>query len=146
MGRDHDGYAGDRDAGAPAARGGDDRGLPRGGRVHPPRAWTTASPNEGSLALRVRIGGTTILFTGDAEREAEAAMLDRRAAIAAVVLKVPHHGSRTSSATPFVTAVGPTLAVASLGAENRFGHPAPDVVARYRAAGVAFARPTAAAP
>ena len=104
------------------------------------RAWTTASPNEGSLALRVRIGGTAILFTGDAEREAEAAMLDRRDTVAAVVLKVPHHGSRTSSAAPFVAAVAPTLAVASLGAENRFGHPARDVVARYRAAGVAFAR------
>jgi competence protein ComEC len=108
--------------------------------VHPPRAWTTASPNEGSLALRVRVGGTAILFTGDAERDAEAAMLDRRDDLAAVVLKVPHHGSRTSSAARVVAAVAPCLAVASLGAENRFGHPAPDVVARYRAAGVAFAR------
>jgi competence protein ComEC len=108
--------------------------------VHPPRAWTTASPNEGSLALRVRVAGTAILFTGDAERDAEAAMLARPLALAAAVLKVPHHGSRTSSAAPFVAAVAPNLAVASLGAENRFGHPAPDVVARYRAAGVAFAR------
>jgi competence protein ComEC len=108
--------------------------------LHPPRAWTTASPNEGSLVLRVHVGATAMLFTGDAERDAEAAMLDRRDALGAVVLKVPHHGSRTSSAAPFVAAVAPDLAVASLGAENRFGHPAPDVVARYRTAGVAFAR------
>jgi competence protein ComEC len=108
--------------------------------VHPPRAWTTAPPNEGSLVLRLRVGGTAVLFTGDAEREAEDAMLDRRDLLPAAVLKVPHHGSRTSSAAPFVGAVAPELAVASLGADNRFGHPAPDVVARYRAAGVAFAR------
>jgi competence protein ComEC len=115
-------------------------GFPEVDVLHPPPTWTTASPNEGSLALRVRVGGTAILFTGDAERDAEAAMLDRPEALAATVLKVPHHGSRTSSAAPFVAAVGPELAVASLGAENRFGHPAPDVVARYRAAGVPFAR------
>jgi len=108
--------------------------------VHPPRSWTTASPNEGSLVLRVRVGATAMLFTGDAERDAEAAMLARPGALAATVLKVPHHGSRTSSATAFVARVGPALGVMSLGAENRFGHPAPDVVARYAAAGVAVAR------
>jgi len=108
--------------------------------LHPPRAWSTASPNEGSLVLRIRVDGTAFLFTGDAERDAEAAMLERPDALAAAVLKVPHHGSRTSSAAPFVAAVGPAVAVASLGAENRFGHPAPDVVARYRAAGVGFVR------
>ena len=52
--------------------------------VHPPRTWTTASPNEGSLVLRVRVGPTSILFTGDAERDAEAAMLDRSNALGAV--------------------------------------------------------------
>ena len=130
MGRDHDGATRQRDAGRVLRAGDTIAGFPEVDVLHPPHAWTTASPNEGSLVLRIRIAGTAILFTGDAERDAEAAMLARPEALAATVLKVPHHGSRTSSAAPFVAAVAPALAVASLGAENRFGHPAPDVVAR----------------
>jgi competence protein ComEC len=108
--------------------------------VHPPAGWTAASLNEGSLVLRVRVGAAAVLFTGDAERAAEDAMLARPATLGAAVLKVPHHGSRTSSAWPFVAAVAPTAAVASLGAENRFGHPAPEVTARYARAGVGLYR------
>jgi competence protein ComEC len=108
--------------------------------LHPPAGWAAPSLNEGSLVLRVRDGETAVLFTGDAERAAEAAMLERPEALAAAVLKVPHHGSLTSSAPAFVTAVGPHAAVASAGADNRFGHPAPAIEARYRAAGIPFYR------
>jgi competence protein ComEC len=108
--------------------------------VHPPAAWTTASLNEGSLVIRVRVGHAAMLFTGDAERDAEAAMLMRPDRLGAAVLKVPHHGSRTSSSWPFVTTVDPAVAVMSLGVDNRFGHPAPDVEARYARRGVAVYR------
>ncbi len=108
--------------------------------VHPPAAWTTASLNEGSLVIRVRVGQAAMLFTGDAERDAEAAMLARPDRLGATVLKVPHHGSRTSSSGPFVSGVDPAVAVISLGADNRFGHPAPDVEARYARRGVAVYR------
>ena len=52
------------------------------------------------------------------------------------VLLVPHHGSRTSSSAPFLAALRPALAIVSAGWRNRFGHPHPEVLARYAAAGV----------
>jgi competence protein ComEC len=104
--------------------------------LHPPAGWSAPSLNDGSLVLRVRVGTAAVLLTGDAERAAEEAMLVRADALGAAVLKAPHHASRTSSAAPFVRAVGPAAAVMSLGADNRFGHPAPEVTARYVRAGV----------
>ena len=62
------------------------------------------------------------------------------AALAADVLKVPHHGSRTSSAPAFLDTVRPRVAVISVGAENRYHLPAPEVEARYRARGVCLLR------
>jgi competence protein ComEC len=58
----------------------------------------------------------------------------------AAVLKVPHHGSRTSSTPRFVAAVDPALAVISVGADNRYGLPAPEVEERYRAGGACVLR------
>jgi competence protein ComEC len=108
--------------------------------LHPPRGWAAPSLNDGSLVLRVRDGATAIVLAGDAERRAETTMVDDARPLAATVLKVPHHGSRTSSTWPFVRAVGPVIAVASLGADNRFGHPAPEVAARYEAIGTRWLR------
>jgi competence protein ComEC len=65
--------------------------------------------------------------------------------LAATVLKAPHHGSHTSSSAAFVAAVRPQVAVISLGYRNSFGFPAPEVVARYLAAGAHVLRPTKAA-
>ena len=56
------------------------------------------------------------------------------------VLLVPHHGSRTSSTDAFVEAVAPGIAVVQAAYRNRFGHPAPQVEARYRALGVEWLR------
>jgi competence protein ComEC len=56
------------------------------------------------------------------------------------VLKVPHHGSLTSSSLDFVRALHPDVAVFSVGRSNHFGHPAPDVLQRYRDAGTAIFR------
>src|SRR4029077_19092823 len=70
----------------------------------------------------------------------ESRLLGASAPLASSVLKVPHHGSRTSSGAAFVAAVRPELAVMSVGADNHYGLPAPAVEARYRAAGVCVLR------
>jgi competence protein ComEC len=110
--------------------------------LHPPADWANRSLNEGSLVLRVRLGAASVLLTGDAEDDAERAMLRHggEARLVASVLKVGHHGSRTSSSEPFVSAVQPALAIVSVGADNRFGHPAAEVEGRFARRGVALYR------
>ena len=103
--------------------------------LHPPAQWPSAeSINNQSLVLRLDWEGTRVLLTGDIELPAEAAISRRDCR--AEILKVPHHGSRTSSSEGFVTAVRPQECIVSTG--GRTGHePADDaVLARYRAHGV----------
>jgi len=90
-------------------------------------------PNDASLVLRLRFGATAVLFTGDVEAKAERAMLDAGVRARSDVLKVPHHGSATSSTADFLAAVAPRIAVVSSGADNRFGFPARAVVERLAA-------------
>ncbi len=94
------------------------------------------SGNDLSVVLRVLYNGHSILLTGDIEERAEAAILRSGADVRADVLKVPHHGSKTSSSTRFLLAVDPEIAIISVGRNNRFGHPHPDVTDRYRAFGI----------
>ena len=82
-----------------------------------------------------------MLITGDIEAAQEAALVARSAeALRSQVLLVPHHGSRTSSTRAFVQAVRPSVAVVQAGYRSRYGHPAPDVLARYQAEGIAVSR------
>lgn len=92
--------------------------------------------NNRSCVLRVEAGGESVLLSGDIEEAAERALVRRGAALAADVLVVPHHGSRTSSSEAFLTAVAPQLALFPVGYRNRYGFPKPEVVARYRRRGV----------
>lgn len=93
-------------------------------------------PNDNSFVLRLSFGARSILFVGDAEREQEADLLARaRESLRADVLKVGHHGSRTSSSPAFVAAVAPREAVVSAGARNRFGHPSAQTLSTLAAAG-----------
>jgi competence protein ComEC len=89
-----------------------------------------------AMSCVLRVGSTrsgSALLTGDIEREQEAALVASLGdALASDVLVVPHHGSKTSSTPAFLDAVQPKQAVFQAGYRNRFGHPAPDVVARYR--------------
>jgi competence protein ComEC len=92
--------------------------------------------NTASCVLRVEAAGRVILLTGDIDADAERALLATDAAsLRADVVLVPHHGSRSSSSPRFVQAVLPRYALVSAGFRNRFGHPHPDVAARWRAAG-----------
>ncbi|WP_394825835.1 DNA internalization-related competence protein ComEC/Rec2 [Pendulispora albinea] len=87
-------------------------------------------PNDNSLVLRLGYGARHILLTGDAEAEEEGDLLHAGSrALTADVLKIGHHGSRTSSSAAFVSAVKPAEAIVSVGARNRFGHPSAKVLA-----------------
>ena len=82
--------------------------------------------NDNSIVLRIDQGARRALFVGDAEREEEAKLLALPAGtLRADVLKVGHHGSRTSTGPALLAAAAPALAVISAGARNRFGHPHP---------------------
>ncbi len=97
------------------------------------------SVNDNSLVITVTYAGRTVLFAGDLEREGEDVLV--ASGLGAVdVVKVPHHGSPTSSSEPFVAATRPVLAVISCGVANAFGFPSPAVVARWQAIGAQVAR------
>ena len=100
----------------------------------------TGAANEDSLLLRLSDGQVHFLLTGDIEKSEEAGLLQRHTSVAADFLKVPHHGSKTSSTPDFVAAVGPRVAVVSVGEANPFGHPASAVIDRYERAGVRLLR------
>lgn len=79
--------------------------------------------NNYSIVARLRHGSKSFLFTGDIEKTAERDILESGADISADVLKIAHHGSRTSSLKAFLQAVAPEYAVISVGSPNDYGHP-----------------------
>jgi competence protein ComEC len=94
------------------------------------------SENDMSLVLRITYGRFSLLLPGDIEEEAEATLVEKHLdGLRADVLKVPHHGSDTSSTESFLDAVRPRLAVVSCGASERRPLPAPEVAARLRRQG-----------
>jgi competence protein ComEC len=94
-------------------------------------------PNDNSLVLRVAFGRRAFLFVGDSEHAAEADLVALGGGrLRADVLKVGHHGSRTSTSRAFLDAVAPRFAIISVGLRNRFGHPHPNTLATLRDAGV----------
>jgi len=95
-------------------------------------------PNALSCVLRVGNARVHALLAGDIEKPQEALLAERPEALRAHLLLVPHHGSKTSSSEAFLDAVRPAIAVAQAGYRNRFGHPAPEVVQRYAARGIAL--------
>ncbi len=91
--------------------------------------------NNCSVVLRFAYGEVVFLFTGDAERDAEASMLAAGQNVRADVLKVGHHGSRTVSSAPFLAAAKPKVAVYMAGVNNRYGHPHAETITGLQAAG-----------
>ena len=102
--------------------------------LHPDAAdW---SDNNRSCVLRVSAPDLSVVLSGDIERGAEARLLrDHAETLRADVLIAPHHGSKTSSTPDFVRAVSPQLVVFGAGWRSHYGHPRPEVVARYRDVG-----------
>ena len=99
--------------------------------LHPPCGRTGLDTNNSSLVLLLSHGEVDVLLTGDVEATAEAMLLSTQGTLDSEILKVPHHGSGTSSSPRFLEAVSPDVAVASLGHLNRFDFPSPEVVERY---------------
>ena len=105
--------------------------------LHPPLPdWERQRVrNDDSVVLDVRIGQVSVILPGDIGREGETHALAHLERSPITVLKAPHHGSATSSTREFLAAIHPAAVVFSAGRANRFGHPAPVVVERYRAMG-----------
>jgi len=101
--------------------------------LHPgPRlmAYTDADANNNSVVTRLVLGQVSFLLPGDIEEVAEARLVASGQELTSTVLKAPHHGGNTSSSAAFLKAVNPKLAVISVGADNKFGHPSPQILDR----------------
>jgi len=103
----------------------------------PPPSSDDGAPsrNNDSILLLIRFGEKSVLLTGDIEKQGETAVLNEGIDIKSDIVKVAHHGSRTSSIEAFVAATRPSLAIISVGRTSTFGHPNKDVVERWRASG-----------
>jgi competence protein ComEC len=105
-----------------------------------PAYKNTGEPlNDDSLVLRMQYGKASVLLEGDAEAPSEQAMLTHDPA-PVTLLKIGHHGSRTSTTPEFFAALAPRDAVVSVGKGNTFGHPRPEVIARIAAGGTRLYR------
>jgi competence protein ComEC len=102
-----------------------------------PLAANNGSSNNDSIVLRISLGSRSFLLTGDIEKGTETALTAMHPSLRADVVKVPHHGSKTSSTDPFVLATKPAFAIISVGRTSMFGHPHKEVVDRWQASGAA---------
>jgi competence protein ComEC len=96
--------------------------------------------NDDSLVLELRWRNVSVLLTGDIGKAVEGEIAGALPSAPLRVVKAPHHGSRTSSSEAFVGAIRPRVLVISVGRGNHFGHPATEVVERYRAIGAEIFR------
>jgi competence protein ComEC len=92
--------------------------------------------NDDSLVMRLTDGGESLLLAGDIERPSERKLLAEDQTVSVNFLKVAHHGSKTSTIDPFLAAAHPAFAAISVGRDNSFGHPSPEVIDRLESAGV----------
>ncbi len=91
--------------------------------------------NDDSVVLEVRYGGVSVVLPGDIGMAVEPAVSAALGAAGWLAVKAPHHGSAGSSSAGFLRSSAPCLAVVSAGRSNPFGHPAPEIVDRYRDVG-----------
>jgi competence protein ComEC len=111
--------------------------------LNPPKDPADRLPlkdNNRSVVLRISYGNFSALLMADAEAPVEQRLADQHVVEHATVLKVGHHGSKTSSTSGFLAAVHPELAVISCGLNNRFGHPNADVLSRLQGTGARICR------
>lgn len=97
--------------------------------LYPDKDVSQEKTNDGSLIARLEYGNTSVMLTGDSPKEMEEYLTSLSPQdLKSTVLKVGHHGSKTSSSENFVKAVNPHYAVISAGVKNRYGHPHPDTL------------------
>lgn len=88
--------------------------------------------NAASIVNRLTFGQTAILFTGDFDAKGEEELLKTPQNLSAHVLKLGHHGAKTSSSTEFLQAINSRIALVSAGEDNQFGHPSPEIIERVQ--------------
>jgi competence protein ComEC len=103
--------------------------------LNPPAHALGEDGNQNSVVLRVTVGRCRLLLAGDISAQVEQTLLEGGQPVQATLLKVAHHGAATSSSAPFLSAVGPQVAVIGVGKGNRFGHPSEEVLQRLSAIG-----------
>jgi competence protein ComEC len=114
--------------------------------LHPSRGFVTkerkayAAENSRSLVVRIADRGKVFIFTGDIGIDAETSLIKKGLNLKCDVLKVPHHGSKTSSSEAFVSLTGAEVAVVTVGRENPYRHPAEEVLERYERTGTNVCR------
>src|SRR5690606_32873670 len=108
--------------------------------LHPGMVLDEENRNENSVAVRLVYGSFTLLLTGDAEVNGEAAMLERGRDLHALIFKAGHHGSSTSSNGNFLAAVRPQIVIVSAGENNRYGHPHRELLERVDQIGAVLLR------
>lgn len=94
------------------------------------KAHPKASTNDTSIIIQIHCAGSTMMLTGDATTEVEDQLIESRFPIHSAALKVGHHGSAYSTSSRFIRAVRPGVAIISVGAKNRYGHPTAIVLSR----------------
>jgi len=107
----------------------------------PKREFLFETANNSSLVFKIMYKNFSVLLTGDIEKEAEEYICSKyKKELKSTVLKVPHHGSRTSSTTKFIKLVSPEIAVVMCGKNNVFGHPHDEIISKYKKYKVAIYR------
>jgi competence protein ComEC len=108
----------------------------------PPEEVALSAKNNDSLVVRLQYKERSVLLPGDAEKQAEYAMLSETDVekLRADVLKVGHHGSKNSTMPEFLESVGPRIAIISAGEQNPYGHPSPELLERLRGSGARVLR------
>lgn len=105
--------------------------------VNPTQPLQFTEPNDNSIAVKMLVGQTSFLFTGDAEEPAEQSMMiSAITSVKSDLLKVGHHGSRTATSQAFLDAVDPTYAIISAGEGNSYGHPHNETIQKLLTKGV----------
>ncbi len=103
--------------------------------LNPQRGLTASPGNDDSIVVRITYGSKSFLFTGDIETNTEERLVGVGFRLDSDVVKVPHHGSRTSSGQSFINSVSASYAVVPVGLRSPYGHPQRDVIRRWEEAG-----------
>ncbi len=100
--------------------------------LHPPKNWKyRKEANDNSIVIMIHYNKIKCLFTGDIEKEVEKILLNN-SSIESTLIKIPHHGSDTSSSDKFIKAVNSKIGIISVGKRNSFGHPSMEVIKKYK--------------
>lgn len=115
--------------------------FPSGAQVqilHPlfPVSGAGSNSNDWSVVAKLTFGKNKFLFTGDLPAEKEAELANSKSDVSADVLKVAHHGSKYATSEEFLDAVSPKEAIISVGKNNSYGHPAPEIIERLLKSGI----------